>query len=932
MPGPGDLGELNSADWNNLQQAADSLEEAWKKGESVDLAQYLPPAGVATRTTILQELIKTDLECRWRRGQATVLDYYLEKFPAELGTTQTASAILVYEEYRVRQIFGDKAPLEQYKTRFPNQFDEVQKLAEQRSVRTNASDRLADTNPGTVAPAPGAPARKRADDLPLAGGGGSSAAASISKKPALQVAGHDLIERIGMGGFAEVWKAMAPGGIPKAMKIIIRPVDQAEAQRELEALQLIKSMRHHFLLSTHSFQAENDRLSIVMDLADGSLRDCLNKYRKEGKTAIPLPELLKYFRQSAEAIDYLHSKKVQHRDIKPENILLVEGNVRVADFGLAKATGSIALKSATFAGTPLYMPPETWNDKSHPNGDQYSLAIAYFELRTGRRLFKDGGLPSLMRAHLEESPNLDPLGEAEQNVLKKALAKNPEDRFSSCLQFVQDLERAVAHELPLEFSATTLGQSPSIADTQQNTIMPGGRRGQSWTKPDTYPDIGPLMQPAEAQRSRIVRVVGVLAILGLLACVSYFVWKGFQPSAFSLRLPTEAVTVHAGAATTLDISIQRDNFAEPVQLKLSSKEPGLSFEEGTIAPGESSARVKVTADDKIALGPRKITVEAIAAGSAAVTGEFDLTVAPFLTLPRDSAAGPFRPVDDEVVAVGGKRYYKRIECMVGDKPVKFVFIPSKDAAKRSYYIMVDKVWNGLFAKFAQSQPESARMSPWQWGARLDSDADFYWNELVLMTGDPLAFFNYQVQKELEYMFLHPGDVGVDDADLPVLRADIRTAHQFARWLGGLGGLLPTVEQWDFAAGRYEENRGEGPFAKDWQKGDIAIHRRALGPMKVGAATKDRSQPGCHDMAGNGLEWTRSFRGNLPDFVGDSTKIAEDARLVLRGRDYAAEAPLTFEMLASEFQIITLEFFAHKRQSGSRLVLAHIGFRVVLEVD
>ncbi|MCI0641317.1 MAG: bifunctional serine/threonine-protein kinase/formylglycine-generating enzyme family protein [Gemmataceae bacterium] len=928
MPGPGDLGRLNSTDWNQLQDAANSLEEAWKKGDTVDLAQYLPPSGVATRTTILQELIKTDLECRWRRGQRVGLDYYLEKFPAELGTTQTVPASLIHEEYRVRKNFGDRAPLEQYKDRFPQQFEELQRLAEQDSVRTNASDRLADTNPGTIAPQP-APARKKADELPLAGKGGSSAAASLSKKPAMQVAGHDLLERIGMGGFAEVWKALAPGGILKAIKIIMRPYDQAEAQREKDSMELIKNMRHHFLLSTHSYQVENDRLAIVMDLADGSLRDCLNTYRKEGKSAIPLPELLKYYRQSAEAIDYLHSKRVQHRDIKPENILLVEGNVRVADFGLAKATGSIALKSATFAGTPLYMPPETWNDKSHPNGDQYSLAIAYFELRTGRRLFKDGGLPSLMRAHLEESPNLDPLGEAEQNVLKKALAKNPEDRYSSCLQFVQDLERAVAHELPVQFSATPLGQSPSVADTQQNTIMPGGKRGQSWTKPDTYPDLGPHMPPAVAQRSWTGRVFGVIAILALLACVSYFAWQWFRPSSFALCLPTDAVTVHAGAATTLDIGIQRDNFTEPVHLKFSSKETGLHFEEATIPPGDSSARVTVKADAKISLGAVKVSVQASAQGHDSVPGEFELTVAPFLTLPPPSPAGPFRPVDGEVVAVGNKRYYKHIECTVDGKPVRFVFIPSKEAAKRSYYIMVDKVWNGLFAKFAESQPESARASAWQWGARLDSDADFYWNELVLMTGDPLAFFYYQVHKELEYLFLHPGDVGVADADLPVLRVDIRTAHQFARWLGG---FLPTVEQWDTAAGRYEENRGEGPFQKDWQKGEIAINRRALGPMKVGEATKDRSLLECNDMAGNGLEWTRSFRGNVPDFVGDSTTVAEKARLVLRGRDFAAEKPLKFEMLEDEFQSITLEFFPHIRPIGSRLVLAHIGFRVVIEVD
>ena len=84
MPRTDDLGDLNTRDWDNLQNLADALEEAWKKGQSVDLARFLPPTG-DKRSTILLELIKTDLECRWRHGQPVVLDYYLERFPDELG-------------------------------------------------------------------------------------------------------------------------------------------------------------------------------------------------------------------------------------------------------------------------------------------------------------------------------------------------------------------------------------------------------------------------------------------------------------------------------------------------------------------------------------------------------------------------------------------------------------------------------------------------------------------------------------------------------------------------------------------------------------------------------------------------------------------------------------------------------------------------------
>src|SRR5262249_27613420 len=140
---------------------------------------------------------------------------------------------------------------------------------------------------------------------------------------------------IGKGGFGEVWEGEALGGIRVAVKIISRSLDDKDAQREVESLNLYKNLHHPFLIDVQACWQEQGRLFIVMSLADKSLRDRLKECRKQGRDGVSAEELVRYFEQAAAALDYLHSEKVLHRDIKSDNILLLKGYVKVADFGLA---------------------------------------------------------------------------------------------------------------------------------------------------------------------------------------------------------------------------------------------------------------------------------------------------------------------------------------------------------------------------------------------------------------------------------------------------------------------------------------------------------------------------------------------------------------------------------------------------------------------
>src|SRR3984885_1788923 len=171
----------------------------------------------------------------------------------------------------------------------------------------------------------------------------------VEKRPdAEPIRGYRLIERLGAGGFGEVWKCEAPGGIFKAIKFVYGSLnglsnDSGHAEEELRAFQLIKSIRHPFLLSMDRVEIVAGELVIVTELADQNLQELADLYRHQGRHGVPREELLGYLTEVAEVLDLLNQKfDLQHLDVKPRNLFLVSNHVKVADFGLVNSLPSDA--------------------------------------------------------------------------------------------------------------------------------------------------------------------------------------------------------------------------------------------------------------------------------------------------------------------------------------------------------------------------------------------------------------------------------------------------------------------------------------------------------------------------------------------------------------------------------------------------------------
>ncbi len=260
------------------------------------------------------------------------------------------------------------------------------------------------------------------------------------------VPGYRLVSQIGSGGAGDVWQAEAPGGLRVALKIV--PLGDGLGRREMANLRILRAIRHPNLLAYFGAWQTEGRLIIGMELADRSLWDRFIEARRIGLAGIPRDELLGILGDVARVVDFLNEPRhelegrggvaIHHRDIKPQNIMLIGHGVKVADFGLSCLDEPPASGRSQCGLTFAYAAPELFRGRVSAAADQYSLAITYAQLRTGRLPFV-GPPAAVMMGHLFGEPDLSNLPDPERPAIARALAKNPTERWPDCRTLVAAL-------------------------------------------------------------------------------------------------------------------------------------------------------------------------------------------------------------------------------------------------------------------------------------------------------------------------------------------------------------------------------------------------------------------------------------------------------------------------------------------------------------
>ena len=414
---------------------------------------------------------------------------------------------------------------------------------------------------------------------------------------------YQVQDRIGTGGMATVFRGRDDVlGRTVAIKTMLPQyaTDPSFAARFKQEAQAAAALQSPYIVSVYDWGKDGDTYFIVMEYLRGT--DLKSGIRKHG--ALDCKKVAQIGSQIAQALSVAHKHDIIHRDIKPQNIMVQpDGNIKVMDFGIARAKNSHLTQDNSVLGTAHYVSPEQTQGKElGPTTDIYSLGIVMYESATGQVPFKGDDAISVALKQVNEqpmppsqlNPNVDPSLEA---IILKCMQKDPAARFQTADELNRALRDYLAGRLAAVAGATAAMTSP-IAAGVTNKLEPG--EGATAVSPRIQRDNRYRPQTAteqaaeqEAERERKHsrnKKLGIFAAIALLAVIGAVVMALLNSGTKSYPIPNLSGLTKDQAIEAIEkdghfqykFSEQYDSNVEAGYVVDQNPNQGREFPEGTV--------------------------------------------------------------------------------------------------------------------------------------------------------------------------------------------------------------------------------------------------------------------------------------------------------------------------------------------------------------